>query len=459
MQTTFPASLIRKYDRPGPRYTSYPTALEFSEKFGPEAFETKVRENNRTAEKPLSLYFHLPFCKQVCYFCACNAIYTGKRERAVPYVDQLILELEMTGALVHPGREVTQLHWGGGTPTFLLPELMAKLQNATKRRFKFSADAEISVEVDPREASAEHMATLAEIGFNRVSLGVQDFHPDVQEAVNRIQPYEVTAGTVEMARRHGFKSVNIDLMYGLPRQTMQRLDETLAKTIGLRPDRIAFFNYAYLPDLKKHMRRIDPGEIPSPEVKLAMLERAVSVLTDAGYRYIGMDHFVLPTDELAIALDQGVLHRNFQGYTTRAGAELYGFGVTAISDLGDAYSQNLKTETQYYARLEKGELPTQRGIRLTADDLLRRDVIMSLINRFEVDLAAVSAQHGVAWEPYFGADLAALRTFEEDGLVSRAGARVKVEPQGRFLIRNICMTFDAYMAKKAAEAKRFSRTV
>lgn len=459
MQTKFPAELIRKYDRPGPRYTSYPTALEFNERFGPAEFEAKVRENNRTAEKPLSLYFHLPFCKQVCYFCACNAIYTGKRERAVPYVDQLVRELERTAAMVHPDRKVTQLHWGGGTPTFLLPELMEKLQAETKGRFNFDADAEISVEVDPREASPQHMATLAAIGFNRVSLGVQDFHPDVQEAVNRIQPYEVTAATVDAARRLGFQSVNIDLMYGLPRQSMARLEETLAKTIELRPDRIAFFNYAYLPELKKHMRRIDPGEIPSPEVKLAMLERAVGTLTDAGYRYIGMDHFVLPGDELALALDRGELHRNFQGYTTRAGAELYGFGVTAISDLGDAYSQNERTELQYYDRLNHGRLPTARGVRLTADDLLRRDVIMSLINRFEVDLADVSARHGVDWEATFGDDVAALRTFEDDGLVSRQGARIVVEPQGRFLIRNICMTFDAYLAKKATEVRRFSRTV
>jgi oxygen-independent coproporphyrinogen-3 oxidase len=457
--TTLPIDLIRKYDRPGPRYTSYPTALSFHETFGPEAFEAKVRANNATGEKPLSLYFHLPFCKQVCYFCACNAIYTGKRERAHPYVDNLLKEIALVGELVHPEREVTQLHWGGGTPTFLHPELMVRLQETTKKAFRFAANAEISVEVDPREASDEHLQALAQAGFNRVSMGVQDFHPDVQVAVNRIQPYELTAEKVHRSRELGFGSVNLDLMYGLPRQTLDSMAETLAKTIGLRPDRIAFFNYAYLPELKKHMRRINPAELPSPADKLAMLQLAVNMLSDAGYRYIGMDHFVLPDDELSKALDEGTLHRNFQGYTTHAGAEMYGFGVTSISDLGDAYAQNVKTELQYTDRMAGKRFATAKGVLLTPDDILRRDVIMELICRFELDFAEVGRKHGIDAGVYFADTLQRLAPFVEDGLVTLDGRHLKVTAKGKFLIRNICMQFDAYVSGHQVSADKFSRTV
>lgn len=457
--TSLPVDLVRKYDRPGPRYTSYPTALSFNESFGADTFAEKVRANNRTGEKPLSLYFHLPFCKQVCYFCACNAIYTGKRERAHPYVGNLLKEIALVGEMVHPARQVTQLHWGGGTPTFLHPELMLQLQEATRQSFRFAPNAEISVEVDPREASDEHLQALAQAGFNRVSMGVQDFHPDVQVAVNRIQPYELTAEKVLRSRELGFGSINLDLMYGLPRQTLGSMADTLAKTIGLRPDRIAFFNYAYLPELKKHMRRINPAELPTPAEKLAMLQLAVEMLSAAGYRYIGMDHFVLPGDELSKALDDGTLHRNFQGYTTHAGAEMYGFGVTAISDLGDAYAQNVKTELQYTDRVNNGRYATAKGVVLSQDDLLRRDVIMELICRFELDLDEVSRNHSIDAYSYFASALQGLAPFAEDGLVLLKGGRLEITPIGKFLIRNICMTFDAYVTGRQVSADKFSRTV
>lgn len=454
-----PTTLIRKYDKPGPRYTSYPTALEFHETFGPERFEQCLRENNVSDERPLSLYFHLPFCKQVCYFCGCNAIYTGRRERAQPYVEQLLREIDLIAAHVRSGRWVVQIHWGGGTPTFLAPELMERLHRATLAAFDISPDAEIGVEIDPREASDEHLQTLARLGFNRLSIGVQDFHPEVQKAVNRIQPYALTAAKLQRARELGFGSINVDLMYGLPLQTRERMLETLQLTLDLRPDRIAFFNYAYLPELKKHMRRINPNHIPPPEEKLAMLEAAVEQLTEAGYVYLGMDHFVLPGDELAVALREGRMQRNFQGYTTHAGAELYGLGVTAISDLGTAYAQNVKTEVQYAARMAEGRFATWRGVWLSQDDHLRRQVIMDIMSRFTVDLGKVATAYGVDAAHYFARELRALQEFEADGLITRDGLRLRVTESGRFLVRNVAMVFDAYLQHAPAQERRFSRTV
>ncbi len=458
MATRIPTELIKKYDRPGPRYTSYPTAVEFSDSFGPAEYAENLRETNQTGERPLSLYFHLPFCEKVCYFCGCNVIYTNKRDRAIPYVDHVIREMELVRPLVHADRRVTQLHWGGGTPTFLKPELMRKLMEATKRLFPFADDAEIGIEVDPREAGDEHIETLGEIGFNRLSMGVQDFAPEVQRAVNRIQPFELTADRLKKARAVGFTSVNLDLMYGLPKQTLETMSDTLERTISLRPDRIAFFNFAWLPELKKHMRRINPDEIPSPDVKLQLLEMAVNKLNEAGYRYIGMDHFALPEDELCKALDAGTLHRNFQGYTTHAEADLYGFGVTSISEIGATYSQNDKINEPYQAKVERGDFPTIRGVRLTQDDLIRRDVIMGLINRMHVDLADVGQKFGIEPAAYFEGDIAELRPFIEDGLVTVEGLHIRVTEPGRFLIRNICMTFDAYLKLAPAE-KKFSRTI
>lgn len=457
MQLQVPIDLIRKYDRPGPRYTSYPTAIEFTERFTENDYVRHLRESNAVG-KPLSLYFHLPFCKSVCYFCACSVVYTNKRERAVPYVDQLIREMELVRPHVDAGREVTQLHWGGGTPTFLAPDLMRSLQAAARRIFPFAADAEISVEVDPREASTAHLDALSSAGFNRLSLGVQDFDPQVQEAVNRIQPYDLTAKVLSEARGRGFTSVNFDLIYGLPRQTLASMRQTLELALDLKPDRLAFFNFAYLPEMKSHMRRIDPKELPAAETKLAMLEMAVSTLLSSGYRYIGMDHFARPGDELAVAQDQGTLHRNFQGYTTRAGTDMLAFGATSIGAVGGAYVQNVKTVDVYADRVNNGRLPTVRGVSLTADDKLRHEVIMTLINRLHIDLDAVGRAHGVDARAYFGEALGAMREFEDDGLVNVTGTKIQVTPAGRFLIRNICMLFDAYRQSDPA-VRQFSRTV
>ncbi len=454
--TTLPVHLVRKYDRPGPRYTSYPTALEFSPSFGPDRHAEKLRAG--AVSRPLSLYFHLPFCKQVCYFCGCNVIYTGNRERAHPYVDELVREMDLVAPLLQTGREVTQLHWGGGTPTFLRPELIVRLGEAIRERFRFAKDAEISVEIDPREASDLHLEALRAIGFTRASMGVQDFDADVQKAVHRIQPFELTAGRMEKLRALGFNSVNLDLMYGLPRQTLATLEDTLARTITLRPDRIAFFNFAYLPTLKNHMRRIRAEELPNAAEKLAMLALAVDRLTAAGYRYIGMDHFVLPDDELSRALDDGTLHRNFQGYTTRAGADMIGIGVTSISDLGDAYVQNVKTEHEYSARLTAGKLPTERGVTLTAADQLRRWIIMTLMSRFALDYAELSRRMGTDAQEALRPEWTALQTFADDGLVEFHTGGMRVTETGRFLIRNICMVFDEYLNAPEKTA-RFSRTV
>lgn len=456
--TSLPIDLIKKYDRAGPRYTSYPTALEFSPSFDAEAYRQNLLATNQSGDRPISLYFHLPFCEKVCYFCACNVVYTNKRARAVPYVEQVIREMEMVQPLIHPDRKVTQLHWGGGTPTFLTPELMVTLQEATQRLFSFAEDAEVSVEVDPREASDAHLEALAKSGFNRLSMGVQDFSPDVQKAVNRIQPYDLTADRLQKARSLGFTGVNFDLIYGLPKQTLETMRTTLEHTIALRPDRVAFFNFAYLPELKKHMRRINPDDMPSPDTKLLLLQLAVDMLSEGGYRYIGMDHFALPEDELCRALDDGSLHRNFQGYTTHAEADLYGFGVTSISEIGDTYSQNEKINEVYYSRLEQDMFPTARGVRLQQDDLIRRAVIMTLINRMSVDLGDIGSRFGIEPLAYFDDDLAELRQFEDDGLLTRDGLCLTVTEPGRFLIRNICMCFDAYL-KREPEARKFSRTI
>lgn len=449
--------LINKYDKSGPRYTSYPTAPQFTDAFDASKLEEEITAINTSAEPPpLSLYFHLPFCESVCFFCGCNVTFTSDRRRPAPYADVMIREMDMIAPRLKKGRKVKQLHWGGGTPTFFQPDQLERLFNAIRERFEFDSNAELGLEVDPRETKPEHFAVLQKLGFNRLSMGVQDFDPQVQKAVNRIQPEDITRATISEARQRGFNSINMDLIYGLPYQSEASFTTTLDKIISVNPDRIALFNFAYLPEMIRHQKAINASALPSPTEKLAILRKAISLLTDAGYRFIGMDHFAKPDDEMCRAQDDGTLYRNFQGYTTHAGCDLHAFGVSSISQVGPTYSQNLKYIHEYTDRVEAGSLPVQRGLKLTHDDLIRRDAIMTLLCLFHLDADSFSKRHGIQFHDYFKDSLEALGEMEKDGLLSLSSGGITVHPAGRLLIRNICMAFDAYLAGKQ---HKFSRTV
>ncbi len=455
---TVDIDLMRKYDRPGPRYTSYPTAPQFSPAFAAAEFEEEIRRTNlRPTERDLSLYFHIPFCDTLCYFCGCNMVITHNRDRIREYVDYLIREMDLIAELLQSGRRVVQLHWGGGTPTYLDPDEIRRLFAAIRDHFEFSADAEIGVEIDPRGLTEEHMAALRQVGFNRASMGVQDFNPATQQAVNRIQPEALTRHFVQVARDLGFQSINLDFIYGLPFQTVATFSETLEKLIDISPDRIALFNYAYVPWLKKHQRVIDPNTLPKPEEKLAILKLSIERLTQAGYVYIGMDHFAKPEDELTIALRNKTLYRNFQGYSTRAGCDLFAFGMSGISQTESVYAQNLKDIPEYYAALDQGRLATERGYRLSDDDQIRRHVIMRLMCDFELDRRGVERRFGIDFDTYFDDALKQLQGFERDGLLAFDGPVLHVTEMGRLLIRNIAMAFDAYLKKEGRPI--YSRTV
>ena len=456
----FDLELIRRYDVQGPRYTSYPTAVQFTDEFGAEAYQRWATHTNTLDKgRPLSLYFHLPFCAKVCFYCACNKIITANRKRAAPYLEHLYREIKMQGALFDHGRPVEQLHWGGGTPTFISHAQMRQLMQVTADHFQLLGDdsGEYSIEVDPREADAETVAVLRDLGFNRLSLGVQDFNPGVQEAVNRIQSEAETLVVIEAAREAGFKSISIDLIYGLPLQTAASFIETLDKVIALRPDRLSVFNYAHLPEMFKTQRQINVAQLPAPDEKLRILEMSIEHLRSAGYVYIGMDHFALPDDELARAQREGSLYRNFQGYSTHADCDLVAMGITAISKVGDTYSQNFKDIETYFARLEAGEWPILRGFELSADDRLRRDVITRLICDFEVDCKALEQAHTIDFDEYFAEELRELEVLQKDDLVSLQPSFIKVQPAGRLLIRNICMVFDRYLRGKSGQ--RFSKVI
>lgn len=451
--------LIRKYDVPGPRYTSYPTAPHFAESFGATEYEDLIRATNgATAPPPLSLYFHLPFCESVCYFCGCNVTFTKDRSRSEEYVDLLRDEMDRTLPLLKPGRKVVQLHWGGGTPTFIPAPVLERLWGFIHERFEFADGAEIGVEIDPRATTEEHLRLLSRCGFNRLSMGIQDFDPKVQEAVHRIQPEEINRRTVEQARALGFTSINVDLIYGLPYQTPDSFARTVDKLISLSPDRVACFNFAYLPELIKHQRAIPKAAMPPPAMKLDILEAAVERLTAAGYGFVGMDHFAKPEDELFRAIENRTLYRNFQGYSTHSGCDLYGFGVSSISQVGDCYVQNRKVVEEYRREVRAGRLPAWRGVRLSADDLLRRDLITRLMCHFVVVKSEIEKDHGIRFDETFQAELEDLRPLEQDGLVRLAPDRIEIPLQGRLLIRNVAMVFDAYLRGKGAQ-HRFSRTV
>ena len=454
----FDPDLIKRYDKSGPRYTSYPTAVQFHEGFGDADYARIARETNLSG-RPLSLYFHLPFCDTVCFYCACNKIATKDRSKAQPYLDRVHRELALQAELFDRSRPVDQLHWGGGTPTFISHAQMQALMDKTRAHFNLRDDdgGEYSIEIDPREVGPDTIALLRRLGFNRMSLGVQDFEPAVQKAVNRIQTEEQTFAALDEARRCGFKSISIDLIYGLPLQTVASFSNTLDKILAVAPDRLSVFNYAHLPEMFKPQRRIDAGQLPPPAEKLEILRMTIERLTGAGYVYIGMDHFARPDDELAVAQRNGQLYRNFQGYSTHADCDLLGFGVTSIAKVGNSYSQNVRTVEEYEQRIDAGRLPVYRGIELSADDVLRRDVITRLICHFELDKTAIEAEYAITFDDYFAVELADLGQLADDGLIVMDDRRIQMQPKGRMLIRNVCMVFDKYL--RGSQAQRFSKVI
>lgn len=447
--------LIKKYDRPGPRYTSYPTAPHFTEAVGSDDVTTSLlKEESR--DRSLSLYFHVPFCAKLCYFCGCTMVVTHNRQRIGTYVDYLIKEIELFSSLTK-GREVKQIHWGGGTPTHLMPDEIRRLADATRAHYTIADDAEVSVEIDPREVTDDHFRALREGGFNRISMGVQDFHEPTQQAVNRIQPESMTRHFVELGRDLGFESLNLDFIYGLPFQSESTFADTIERLLDIRPDRIALFSYAHVPWMKKHQRVIQEETLPSPQEKLNILKYTIERLTAAGYVFIGMDHFALPEDGLVEALRNKTLYRNFQGYSTYADCDLLGHGMSGISQTDDCYAQNTKDFNAYYEALDRNRLPTERGYVLDADDQLRRTVIMRLMCDFSLDFAAIDEAFGIRFETYFADALDRLTPFIDDGLLRLDNRQIQITDMGHLLIRNIAMPFDKYL--QANTTTRFSKTI
>lgn len=453
----FNLALIRRYDVPGPRYTSYPTALQFGD-FSVSDFDQAISASPYL-ERDLSLYVHVPFCATLCYYCACNKIVTKKREPAAEYMELLHREIEML-APRFKGRTISQLHWGGGTPTFLDDRQIAQLFGWLRDAFEFRSDeeGEFSIEIDPRTVDADRIRHLRSQGFNRLSFGVQDFEPAVQKAVNRLQSFVETRDVIQAARDAKFASVSVDLIYGLPFQTYDSFANTLRQIVDLGPDRVSIYNYAHLPARFTPQSRILATDLPNPDEKLKILELCIDFLTEAGYIYIGMDHFALPDDELAIALKEGTLQRNFQGYSTFADSDLLALGVTGISHIGNSYSQNEKDLDAYRIRIEKDELPLLQGVVIDEDDLIRKAVIKSLMCHFDLNFKSLEKKFGLSIQAYFAQELEQLRQFEIDELVVFTDKGLKVTAAGRFLIRNICMIFDRYLRKPDSQT-RFSRAI
>ncbi|MFT5721684.1 MAG: oxygen-independent coproporphyrinogen-3 oxidase [Motiliproteus sp.] len=467
-QITWDRDLIQRYDLSGPRYTSYPTAIQFDPALSPAQLIEAGQQTTDT-RAPLSLYFHIPFCTHVCYFCACNKVITRNKKRAEPYLTELYKEIATVAGLYSNERSVNQLHWGGGTPSFLSDDEMRQLMAQTRKHFRLRDDdlGDYSIEIDPREADAERMKVIRELGFNRISLGIQDIELRVQEAVNRVQPLELSEVIIDSARELGFKSINVDLIYGLPHQTIDSFSRTLDKIIELSPDRLSIFNYAHMPDRFRSQAHIKDEDLPSPADKLVILENTINQLIDAGYQYIGMDHFAKPDDELAIAQREGHLHRNFQGYTTHSDCDLVAMGVSAISQIGEVFYQNEHDLKRYQAVVADTAQAIKRGVILTLDDRIRRRVITQLICHFVLDPAQIEAEFDISFDRYFAAEQPLLQQFTQDGLIRYPGRhidatpadrRIEVTPAGRLLIRRICMTFDAYMPKQQA-GRTFSRII
>ena len=449
---------FEKYSKPGPRYTSYPTAPEFTEAFSQEDLIKKfqAQDDNR----PLSLYIHLPFCRSACYFCGCNVIFTSKEDKKVRYIEYLKKELDLLKQHLNTNRLVTQMHFGGGTPTYFSAQQLQEVIGMIKKTFpNFDKDAEVSCEVDPRFFTKEHMEVLKNGGCNRLSFGVQDLDAQVQKTIHRIQPYETTQNVMQIARDAGINSINIDLIYGLPHQTKKTFHETIKQVLTLNPDRLAVFNYAHVPWLMKTMRKFDESTFAPPSEKLIILKDTIDFFTKNGYKMVGMDHFAKPDDELFKAIQKGELHRNFQGYTTKGGADLIGIGVTSIGDGVDYYAQNYKDLRQYEEALDEGKLPTFKGYNLSLDDQLRQFVIMELMSNFSLNIKRVEEKFNIDFNDYFKDDLKELNEFIEADLVSINNDKIEVSPTGTMLIRNICMPFDAYLKKVPENKRRFSKTI
>jgi oxygen-independent coproporphyrinogen-3 oxidase len=454
-----PLALLKRFDVSGPRYTSYPTADRFVEAFDAKTYADWVRKRMLAGQpRPLSLYVHLPFCESICYYCACNKVITKDHGRSSKYVKHLLKEIALVSDLLHGARGAVQMHWGGGTPNFLNRAEMTELAQGIREHFRFDPRGEYSIEVDPRRIGEGDVAAFANLGFNRISMGVQDFDPAVQRAVNRLQTEEQTLGVIRAAHAAGFKSVNVDLIYGLPKQNVIGFNRTLEKVIEASPDRVALYNYAHLPTVFKPQRRIAEADLPSAEVKLQLLSLAIRRLGDAGYVYIGMDHFARPEDELAVAQRQGRLHRNFQGYSTHADCDLLGFGISAIGQVGPTYSQNVKNLDEYYDRLDRDTLPVMRGVELTPDDLVRRALIQCLMCHFQVPIESLEIAHLIDFRKYFAAEIEDLAPLREAGLVTLDEQWLTVTPVGRFFVRNICMVFDRYL-REGRERAQYSKVV
>ncbi len=453
--------LLRRFDVPGPRYTSFPTADRFVEAFTADDYAQALsqrRSGVAAKSLPLSIYVHIPFCESLCYYCACNKIITRHHDRAAPYLRYLAREVDLHTQQIGMGQAISQLHLGGGSPTFLSDVELGELMAMLRRSFQFAAGGEYSIEIDPRTVDAVRLDTLAGLGFNRLSFGVQDFDTTVQKAVHRVQPAEQVFALVEAARARGFESVNVDLIYGLPRQSPESFDRTLEKIKALRPDRIALYAYAHLPERFKPQRRIDASELPTAAAKVAMLSRSLAALHDAGYVYVGMDHFALPDDALAIAKRQGRLHRNFQGYSTQPDCDLIGLGVSSIGRVGATYSQNAKTMEEYCDLLVHGRFPVVRGLALSRDDLVRRAVIMSLMCQGQVQFESINLAYLVDCKAYFAKELADLQTLVDQGLAVMDDAGIQVTADGWFFVRAVTMVFDRYLQSDRTRA-RFSKII
>ena len=458
-QVFFPSEILEKYNQPGPRYTSYPTAPEWSDSFGEDEWQAAIEETS-ASRAPISLYVHLPFCQSLCLFCGCNVVISKKGEEiSAPYLSRLKKEIDWLGARLDPSRRIEQMHWGGGTPTYLTAEQIEELFARLASRFKFADDAEIGIEIEPRTTSDEQCRTLRRLGFNRISMGVQDFDPLVQKTINRIQLYEMTKAVFDECRKLGFDSINIDLIYGLPHQTVEGFTQTVEKILLLNPDRIALFSYAHVPWLKKQQGSF-AKHLPQGFEKFRIFRRAIEQLTEAGYRYIGMDHFARPNDELCHAQDDRTLTRNFQGYTTKAGCDLYGLGVSAISSLENVYAQNWRELPSYYEAIDQDRLPVMRGLRITPEDKLRRAIINRILCHGFLPKAEIEQEFGIEFDERFAPELDRLRELEQDQLVRLDREAITVTTLGRIFMRNVAMIFDARLNRTdQARRQTFSRTL
>lgn len=458
--TTWNKEFILKNNISGPRYTSYPTALEFHEEFGIKEYKLAATESNKK-HRPLSLYFHLPFCNTICYYCACNKIVTADKKKARSYLDQLIHEIELQSALFPKNRPVTQLHWGGGTPTFFSHAEMTELMYNIGRHFNLldSPQGEYSIEIDPRHADIDTLSLIHGLGFNRISLGIQDFYMPVQQAINRVQPYKMVAEAVSNARKLGISSINMDLIYGLPHQTPASYRKTCDQILTLQPERISLFNYAHLPHRFKTQRQINEEDLPSSEEKLDILCETSNTLIQSGYTYIGMDHFAKHTDELAIAQREGSLQRNFQGYSTAREADLVGMGVSSISHIGNTYSQNFKTLQAYSQALKEKKLPIERGYQLTDDDLIRQDIINQLTCHNGIDIKSIENKYKIVFTRYFSTEANTLAQLQDEGLITIHPSNIQVTDAGRLVVRRVCMAFDIYTRAKQNTQTTYSRII